>query len=42
MNPRGSMTLVRLATAKGGKETSKGYYRDRCFGQSDALNFGDL
>jgi hypothetical protein len=31
-----------LATAKGGKETCKGYDRDRCYGQSDALNFGDL
>jgi hypothetical protein len=38
----GSMTLVRLATAKGGKETCKGYDRELCFGQSDALNFGDL
>jgi hypothetical protein len=38
----GSMTLVRLAAANGGKGTCKGYDRDRCFGQSDALNFGDL
>jgi len=36
------MTFVRLAAAKGEKETCKEYDRDRRFGQSDALNFGDL
>lgn len=44
--PRGDTSsrgaAVDRAPAKGGKETCKGYDRDRCFGQSDALNFGDL
>ena len=38
----GSVTLVCLTTARKPEKKLEGYDRDRCFGQSDALNFGAL